>query len=83
MVGVVEWVYGIVAECVYVEGTVGEELDLWRFLHSSRGTVMAASSALLFVCLFSCDLISICVVVSVRGLAMHDPNVGFPDFCHP
>jgi hypothetical protein len=28
MMGVTEWVYGVVAECVYAEGTVREDLDL-------------------------------------------------------
>ncbi len=30
MAGVAEWVYGVVAECVYDEGTVREDLDLLR-----------------------------------------------------
>jgi len=29
MVGVVEWVYGIVAEWVYAEGTVYADSNLW------------------------------------------------------
>jgi hypothetical protein len=29
MVGVAEWVYGVVAECVYVGGTIREDFDLW------------------------------------------------------
>ena len=29
MVGVSEWVYGLVAECVYAEGDVRVDLDLW------------------------------------------------------
>ena len=29
MVGIAEWVYGVVAECVYAEGTVFEDPDLW------------------------------------------------------
>jgi hypothetical protein len=29
MVGVAEWVYGVVVECVYAKGAVREDLDLW------------------------------------------------------
>ena len=30
MVGVAEWVDGVVAECVYAEGAIREDLNLWR-----------------------------------------------------
>jgi len=28
MMGVTEWIYGVVAECVYAEGNVREDLDM-------------------------------------------------------
>ena len=37
MVGVAEWVYGVVAECVYVDGVVREDLDLWRVFVEVEG----------------------------------------------
>ncbi len=44
-----------------------------------RATAMAASSALLIVCrYYGCDLMSMCVVMSVFGLVTHAPSVGFP-----
>ena len=49
----------------------------------SMASVMAASSALLMVCRSSCDLISMCVVMPVRGFTIAAPSVGFPDFCEP
>ncbi len=49
--------------------------SLWR----SRATVMAASSALLIVCLSGCDLVVVCVC----GLTMDAPNVGFPVLWEP
>jgi hypothetical protein len=39
---------------------------------------MAANSALLIVCLSSCDLLSMWVLACVFGLTMDAPNVGFP-----
>jgi hypothetical protein len=53
--------------------------SLWR----SRATVMVASSAPLIVCLSGCDLISIWVVVWVRGFTTDAPRVGFPVICDP
>ncbi len=44
---------------------------------------MAASSARLIVCLSGCDLVSMCVVVCVRGFTIAAPNVGLPVFCDP
>ena len=41
-----------------------------------RARVMAASSALLMVCLSGCDFISMCVVVWVLGLTMDAPIIG-------
>lgn len=49
----------------------------------SRATVMAASLALLIVCLSGCDLISVCVMVFVRGLTTPAPRVGLPLICEP
>ena len=44
---------------------------------------MAASSALFVVCCSGCDLMSMCVVVSVFGLVTPPPSVGFPFACEP
>jgi len=35
--GVAEWVYGVVAERVYVEGAIREDLDLWRVFVEVEG----------------------------------------------
>ena len=53
--------------------------SLWR----SRATDMAASSAMLMMCLSGCDLISMCVVVCVCGLTIDAPSLGFPFFGDP
>jgi hypothetical protein len=37
MVGVSEWVYDVVTECVYVEGAIREGLDLWRVFVEVEG----------------------------------------------
>ena len=61
-------------------------MSIWRVgasLCMSMVRVMAASSALLMVCRSSCDLISMCVVMPVRGFTIAAPSVGFPDFCEP
>ena len=44
---------------------------------------MAASSAMLIVCRFGCDLMSMCVMVFVLGLTTPAPSVGFPLTCEP
>ena len=44
---------------------------------------MAASSALFIVCRYGCDLMSMCVVMSVLGLVTPAPSVGFPFTCEP
>ena len=41
-------------------------------------TTMAASSALLIVCLSGCDLMSMCLIVIVLGFTTPAPSVGFP-----
>ena len=46
-------------------------------------TVIAARSALLIVCLSFCDLISMCVMVCVRGLTTSAPSVLLPWTCEP
>ncbi len=51
---------------------------VWSVLLALRAMVMAASSALLIVCLSGWDFISICVVVWVLGLTMDAPKVGLP-----
>jgi hypothetical protein len=44
---------------------------------------MAASSAMLIVCLSFCDLLSICVMVCDRGLTAPAPSVLLPLTCEP
>ena len=44
---------------------------------------MAASSALFIVCRSGCDLMSMCVVVSVFGMATPAPTVELPFICEP
>ena len=56
-----------------------EDSCLW----SSSAVVMAANSALLMVCLFGCDFISIWVMVWVLGLTMDAPRVGLPVTSEP
>jgi hypothetical protein len=41
---------------------------------------MAGKSARLIVCRFGCDLMSMCVVVCVRGFTITAPSMGLPDF---
>jgi hypothetical protein len=48
-----------------------------------RAVVMAASSALLILCLSFWDLISMCATCYVRGLATPAPNVLLPLTCEP
>ena len=48
-----------------------------------RVTVMVARSALLIVCLSFCDLMSICVMVCVRGFTTPALNVLLPLTCEP
>ena len=83
MVGVAEWVFGVVAECVNVEGTTREDLDLWRVFVEVEGHRNGANSAMSIVCLSGCDLISMWVVDCVCGLTMDAPNVGFSIFWDP
>ncbi len=45
--------------------------------------MMAASSTRLIVCLSSCDLMSVCVVVCIRGFAIVAPSMGSPVWCDP
>ncbi len=49
----------------------------------SMARVMAASSALLMVCLSFCDLISMWVVAPFIGLIIDAPSVGFSFFGDP
>ncbi len=51
--------------------------------HCLRATVMAASFAMMIVCLSFCDLMSICVMVCVRGLTTPAPSVLLPLTCEP
>jgi hypothetical protein len=44
---------------------------------------MVASSTRLIVCLSVCDLMSICVMVCVRGFTTPAPNVLLPLTCEP
>ena len=49
----------------------------------SSARVMAESSALLIVCRFYWDFISMWKVVPVVGFTMDAPSVGFPGFFYP
>jgi hypothetical protein len=46
-------------------------------------TATAANSALLIVCLSSCDLMSMYVMEFVLGFTTPVPSVGFPLTCEP
>ena len=46
-------------------------------------TAMAASSALLSVCRFGCNLMSMCVMEFVLEFTTPVPNVGLPFTCEP
>jgi hypothetical protein len=48
-----------------------------------RAVVMAASSAMLMVCLSFWDLTSMCVTCNVRGLTTPAPSVLLPLTCEP
>ena len=48
-----------------------------------RAMVMAASSALLIMCLSFWDLIYMCVTCYVRGLTTPTPSVLLPSTCEP
>ena len=37
MVGVAEWANTVVADCVYAEGIIREDLDVWRVLVEVEG----------------------------------------------
>ncbi len=56
---------------------------VWSYWLALRARVMAASSALLMVCLSGYDFTSICVVVCEIGLTMDAPRVGFPVTSEP
>ncbi len=49
----------------------------------SSAAVMAASSALLIVCLSGCDFIYMCVVVLCLGSTTDAPSLGLPLICDP
>ena len=49
----------------------------------SSAVVMAASLALLMVCLSGCDFISMCVMVLCLGSISDAPSVGLPVICDP
>ncbi len=42
---------------------------------------MAANSAILIVCRFVCNLISICVMMFVSGMTTPAPKMGLPLIC--
>ena len=48
-----------------------------------RATVMAVSSALLIACISFCDLMSICVMVCVRGMTNPALCALLPLTCEP
>ena len=49
----------------------------------SSAVVMAASSAMLMMCLSGCDFISMCVVVLCVESTTDAPSVGLPVICDP
>ena len=49
----------------------------------SSAVAMAASSALLMVCLSGCDFISMCVMVLCLGSTTDATSVGLPVICDP
>ena len=60
------------------------EMLIWSSVFSYlRTTAMAASSALLIVCLSGCDLMFMCVMEFVLGFTTPTPNVDFPLTCEP
>ncbi len=57
---------------------------MWSSMFSClSATAMAANSAMLIVCLFGCDLMSMCVMEFVLGFTTPAPSVGFPLTCEP
>ncbi len=77
------WVYCVVHYGVYAELAIRENFKMSLYVSVMRAVVMAASSALLTVCLSFWDLISMCVACSVRGLTTPAPNVLLPLTCEP
>ena len=55
----------------------------WSCQCWSSAVVMAASSALLMVCLSGCDFISMCVMVLCLGSTTDAPSMGLPVICDP
>ena len=58
-------------------------LMLSSMVYCLRATSMAASYALFILCRFGCDLMLMCVMVLVLGLATPDPRMGLPLICEP
>ena len=57
---------------------------MWSSVFSClSATAMAASSALLIVCLSGCDLMSMCVMEFVLGFTTPAHSAGFPLTCEP
>ncbi len=68
---------------VFMQNELSVSILRWPSVFSLlRARVMAASSALLIVCLF-CDLSSMCVTLCVRGLTTPAPSVLLPLTCEP
>jgi len=77
------WVYCVVSYCVYAD-ELSVSILRWPYVLSLlRARVMAASSALLIVCLSFCDFMSMCVTLCVRGLTTPASSVLLPLTCEP
>jgi len=62
------WVYCVVSYCVYMQKELSVSILRRYFVFSfMKAIVMAVSSAMLIVCLSFFDLMSMCVMVCVRG----------------
>ena len=64
---------------VLIHNELSVKMLVWSSVVSCfSATAMAASSALLIVCLSGCDLTSMCVMAFVLGFTTSAPSVGFP-----
>ena len=69
---------------VLMQNEMSVRMLMWSVVSSClSATAIAASSALLIVCLTGCDLMSICVMEFVFGFTTPAPSVGLPLTCDP
>ncbi len=62
-----------------MQNELSVKMLMWSDVFSClSATTMAASSAMLIVCLSGCDLMSMCVMEFVLGFTTPAPSVGFP-----